>query len=96
MSSSVIIDLIVLMLAGIIGGNAAGTSLPKYDLGRIWNTIIGAAGGAVGGEVLQTVMQFVGGRSEMASVITPLVAGGASGAVLTMLIATLKGPPSNN
>jgi uncharacterized membrane protein YeaQ/YmgE (transglycosylase-associated protein family) len=95
MSSRVIIDLIVLMVAGIIGGNAAGMSLPRYDLGRIWNTIVGAAGGAVGGEVLQTVMQFVGGGSEMASIITPLVGGVASGAVFTMVVATLKGPSRN-
>jgi uncharacterized membrane protein YeaQ/YmgE (transglycosylase-associated protein family) len=95
MSSNVIIDLIVLMVAGIIGGNAAGTSLPKYDLGRLWNTIIGAAGGTVGGEVIQTVMQFVGGGSDMASIITPLVGGCASGAVFTMLVATLKGPSNN-
>jgi hypothetical protein len=40
--SSVIIDLVVLMVAGIIGGNAVGTSLPKYDLGKMWNTIAGA------------------------------------------------------
>jgi hypothetical protein len=43
--SVMIINLIVLMVIGIIGGNAVGTSLPKYDLGRVWNTIIGAAGG---------------------------------------------------
>jgi hypothetical protein len=43
-----------LMVAGILGGNAAGTWLTKYDLGRIWNTITGAVGRAVGGEVLQT------------------------------------------
>jgi uncharacterized membrane protein YeaQ/YmgE (transglycosylase-associated protein family) len=94
MSSNVIIDLIVLMVAGIIGGNPAGTSLPKYDLGRFWNTIVGAAGGTVGGEVFQTVMQFVGG-SDMASIITPLVGGCASGAVFTMLVATLNGPSNN-
>jgi hypothetical protein len=25
-----------------------GTIFPKYDLGRIWNTVIGGVGGAVG------------------------------------------------
>jgi hypothetical protein len=83
------------MVAGIVGGNAAGTSLPKYDLGRFWNTIIGAVGGAVGGDVILIVMQFVGSGSDMASIITPLVAGFASGTVFTMLVATLKGPSNN-
>jgi len=90
--SVMIINLIVLMVVGIVGGNAVGTSLPKYDLGKTWNTIIGAAGGAVGGEVVQTVMRFVGSGSDMASIITPLVGGGVSGAVFTMLVANFKGP----
>ena len=88
--SSAIIDLIVLMVAGILGGNAIGTSLPKYDLGKMWNTIAGAVGGAVGGEILQAVMQFIGGESAISSIITQVAGGGAAGAIFTMLLANFK------
>jgi hypothetical protein len=52
--SSIILDLIILLVAGIIGGNAAGRSLPKYDLGWAGNTIAGGIGGMVGGEFLRS------------------------------------------
>jgi hypothetical protein len=87
--SSVIIDLIVLMVAGIIGGNAVGT-WPKYDLGKMWNTISGAVGGAVGGEVLQTVMQFIGVGSGVGSIIIPVAGGCVAGAIFAMLLAIFK------
>jgi hypothetical protein len=47
--SSIIVDLIIVLIAGIIGGNAAGKSLPKYDLGGIGNTIAGAPFGEARG-----------------------------------------------
>jgi uncharacterized membrane protein YeaQ/YmgE (transglycosylase-associated protein family) len=87
--SSVIMDLIILMVAGIVGGNAVGT-WPKYDLGKMWNTITGAVGGAVGGEVLQAVMQFIGVGSGVGSIITPVAGGCVAGAIFTMLLATFK------
>jgi uncharacterized membrane protein YeaQ/YmgE (transglycosylase-associated protein family) len=91
--SSVIIDLIVLVVAGIVGGNAVGT-WPKYDLGEMWNTITGAVGGAVGGEVLQAAMQFIGVGSGVGSLITPVVGGCVAGAIFTMLFAIFKGADS--
>jgi uncharacterized membrane protein YeaQ/YmgE (transglycosylase-associated protein family) len=86
---SVIMDLIILMVAGIVGGNAVGT-WPKYDLGKMWNTITGAVGGAVGGEVLQAVMQFIGVGSGVGSIITPVAGGCVAGAIFTMLLAIFK------
>ena len=88
--SSTIVDLIILLIAGIIGGNAAGKSLPKYDLGGIGNTIAGAIGGVVGGEILQTVIALVGSGSGIGSIVGPLVGGCGSGVILTIVVGVLK------
>lgn len=46
--SSAIINLIVQIVAGAIGGNAAGAGLKDMSLGTAGNTIAGAIGGGVG------------------------------------------------
>jgi hypothetical protein len=60
-----LINLIVQLLAGAIGGNAAGAALKDYGLGMLGNTITGAIGGGVLGQVLQALL--------------PALAGGAGG-----------------
>jgi hypothetical protein len=41
-------NLIIQVVAGAIGGNAAGTSVSNFNLGALGNTIAGAIGGGVG------------------------------------------------
>jgi len=43
--SGTLVNLIIQLIAGVIGGNAAGKSLTNYDLGAVGNTIAGAIGG---------------------------------------------------
>jgi hypothetical protein len=45
---SVFADVVVLVLAGIFGANAAGLAIKEYSLGTIKNTFAGAIGGAAG------------------------------------------------
>jgi uncharacterized membrane protein YeaQ/YmgE (transglycosylase-associated protein family) len=85
-NTNTLVDLIILLIAGIIGGNAAGRSLPKYDLGVIGNTIAGAIGGVVGGQILQPVIVFVGGGPMVAQ----LLGSCASGVILTIVVGVFK------
>jgi hypothetical protein len=49
--SSTLINLIVQLIAGALGGNAAGASMKNLDLGTLGNTIAGAlVGQAAGGK----------------------------------------------
>jgi hypothetical protein len=43
--SSTIINLIIQLIAGAIGGNAAAASMENVDLGPAGNTIAGSLGG---------------------------------------------------
>jgi len=48
--SATLINLIIQLIAGAVGGNAAGAAIKNVDLGTIGNTI-GALGGAGGGSL---------------------------------------------
>ena len=58
-----LINLIVQLLAGAIGGNAAGAALKDYGLGMLGNTITGAIGGGVLGQVLQALLPALAGSA---------------------------------
>ena len=48
--SATIINLIIQIIAGVVGGNAAGAASKDVSLGGVGNTIAGAIGGGVGGQ----------------------------------------------
>jgi len=85
--SGTLINLIIQIIAGVIGGHAAGATLKNYTLGRIGNTIAGAIGGAVGGQLIQELVPALASTANLD--IVPLfgqvVAAGAGGAILTVL-----------
>ncbi len=55
------VALIIWLIAGVAGGNAAGELLKgDYDLGP-GNTVAGAIGGVVGAEILQIIMPAMRG-----------------------------------
>ena len=89
-----ITSLIVQLLAGIAGGNAAGKGLPNLDLGPLGNTISGAIGGVGGGQALQALIPALagaaGGGLDVGAIIGQVVGGGASGAILTAVIGLVK------
>jgi hypothetical protein len=74
---------IMMLVAGIAGGNAAGDLLKgDYDLG-LGNTGYGAIGGIVGALILQTLIPALRGV-DYGPIIGQLVIAAASGAVLTV------------
>ena len=80
-----IVDLIIQLIAGGVGGNIAGSALKQYDLGAIGNTIAGVVGGGVGGLEL-----FAHGRVRRAYI-------GVSGATVPVATRVVRhfGLPSN-
>ena len=47
-----IVGLIIEIIAGIIGGNAAGAGMKNANLGTAGNSIVGGIGGLVLGQIL--------------------------------------------
>jgi hypothetical protein len=85
--------LIIQLVAGALGGNAAGMALKDKSLGTLGNTIAGAIGGGLTGQLL-AMMSAAPAATDAAmadpgmgaaGIITSLVAGGVGGGVLTAI-----------
>jgi hypothetical protein len=89
--SGTLIDLIIQIIAGAIGGYAAGATLKNLTLGAIGNAITGAVGGIAGGQVLaQMVPALAAGHVDIGALIGQIIGGGAGGAILTILAGVTK------
>jgi uncharacterized membrane protein YeaQ/YmgE (transglycosylase-associated protein family) len=84
-----IVSLIIWLIAGVAGGNAAGELLKgSYDLGP-GNTVAGAIGGVVGAQILQTLVPGLGGF-DIRPILGQVIGAAASGAVLTIITGAVK------
>jgi hypothetical protein len=90
-----LIPLIVQLIGGAAGGNAAGAGLKNVDLSTMLKTVLGAVGGVGGGQLATWlgILQAVMGDS--ANTTGGAIAGnvGASaigGAILTVVVGLIK------
>jgi hypothetical protein len=94
-----IVGLIIQLIAGAVGGNVAGKANAKFDMGGAGNSITGAIGGVILGQIIERV---TGGAVpadaaaaatqglDIAGIISSLIGGGAGGAVLSAIVGMLK------
>ena len=86
-------DLIVQVIAGALGGTAAGSVLKDLSLGKPGDAISGAIGGGVVGQILNSVLggdpSAVGGV-DIASLVKSVFGGGIGGAVVMAIIGALR------
>jgi uncharacterized membrane protein YeaQ/YmgE (transglycosylase-associated protein family) len=84
-----IVNLIIWLIAGVAGGNAAGELFKgNYDLG-LGNTVAGAIGGIVGALILQTLIPDLKGI-DYGPIIGQVIGAAASGAVLTVVAGAVE------
>jgi uncharacterized membrane protein YeaQ/YmgE (transglycosylase-associated protein family) len=91
--SGTLINLIIQVVLGAVGGNAAGATMKDADLGTLGNTIAGAIGGVGGGQLLQVLMPAIAGTAgsvDVGSMISQAVGGGVAGAILTAVVGLIK------
>ncbi len=87
-------SLLIQLVSGAVGGNAAGAAMKKFSLGTIGNSIVGILGGGLGGQLL--AMLGVGGADAAAgsagagSIIASIAGGGVGGAVLLAIVGAIK------
>jgi hypothetical protein len=96
-----IAGIIIEIIAGAIGGNAAGAAAKKYSLGATGNSIAGAVGGLILGQVLAAM--GIGepgmaaaegapgaGGMDVGAIIGQVVGGGVGGGALTVIVGLIK------
>lgn len=85
-------ELLIQLVAGVLGGNAAGAALKDKSLGPIGNSIAGLLGGGIGGQLLQALGLGAGGGGglDAGAVLSALASGGVGGGVLMTLVSLIK------
>ena len=84
--------LIVQLIAGAVGGNAAGAALKKLSLGTVGNSLAGILGGGLGGQLLAALGVGDGGAggTDVESLVSSIAGGGVGGAVLMAIIGLIR------
>jgi len=88
-----LIDLIIQIIAGVIGGHAAGAAIKNYKFGAIGNTVAGAIGGIGGVQLLQQLVPALAdtvGKVDIGALLVQIIGGVAGGAILTVLAGVTK------
>jgi hypothetical protein len=91
--SATLINLIIQLIAGAVGGNAVGAAMKNVDLGALGNSIAGAIGGAGGGTLLTALLpmlQGAAGSVDIGQLLGQAVGGGVAGAILTAIVGLIK------
>lgn len=80
-----LVPIIVQLISGAVGGNAAGALFKNLSLGTVGNSIAGIVGGGLGGQILSFI-----GAGGLDGIVGSLASGGVGGAVLMALIGVIK------
>ena len=71
-----LMDLLVSLASGAVGGNIAGALLKEKSLGTMWNSVVGILGGGIGGQLLGLI--GLGGGGDILATVASSTAGGAA------------------
>lgn len=89
-------ELIIQIIAGLVGGNAAGAGLKNLSLGTAGNSVAGAVGGGLGGLLMTMFGGDAGavaeaaGSLDLGAILQSVAGGGVGGAILTLVAGMLK------
>ena len=88
-------QVLIQLVAGLVGGNAAGAGLKNINMGTALNSIVGLVGGFGGAQIL--ALLGIGGAAagggaglDTAALIQSIVGGGAGGGILVAIVGAIK------
>ena len=86
-----LVPIIIQLVSGAIGGNAAGALMKNLSLGTIGNSLVGILGGGIGGQILGMLGIASGaGDADLGGILSSFVGGGVGGGVLLAVVGTVK------
>ncbi len=83
---STMMQIIVSLISGGVGGNIAGAIMKNFSLGPIGNTIVGLIGGGLGGQLLSMT-----GMLQSGGTVADVGGSAVGGAVLMAIVGLIKG-----
>jgi hypothetical protein len=87
------LSLIIQLISGIVGGNAAGAALKEKSLGVLGNSLAGLVGGGLGGQIIQALLGIGaagGGGLDIGAIIAQIASGGVGGGVVMIIVGMIK------
>ena len=69
-------SLIINLISGAIGGNAAGKAMPDKSLGTLGDSLAGLVGGGVGGSIIQALVPALAQGGDVGSILGNVAGGG--------------------
>jgi len=89
-----IVNLIISLISGGVGGNIAGAALKDKSFGVLGNTVAGLIGGGLGDFILQAMgvleRSAAGGQLSLESILANVGTSGVSGAALLAIVSLIK------
>jgi hypothetical protein len=89
-----IVNLIIQLVAGWLGGTAAGRMFKNLSLGPLGDAISGLIGGVAGGQALSLLVPALGaaagGGFDIGAFVGQIIAGGVGGGVLTAIVGFIR------
>lgn len=99
-----ILNLIISLISGAVGGNLAGAATSDKNLGPLFNTIAGLIGGGAGEFILKALGVIAttyatgdatGSGFNLSSLLATILGSGVSGGALTAIITLIKSAMNN-
>lgn len=98
-----LVNLLITLVSGAVGGNVAGAAVPDKSLGGLGNTIAGLFGGAAGHWLLQAAgligtaaKAAEGAGIDVGALLANIGGSGVGGAILTLIIGLIKNAASKS
>ena len=87
-----LLPLIVNLITGAIGGNVAGALFKNINLGTLWNSVCGIAGGGLGAGVLGALGLSGGGDGslDLMNLVASIGSGGVGGGLVMAIVGLIK------
>ncbi|MGI9435520.1 MAG: hypothetical protein ACR2Q4_11945 [Geminicoccaceae bacterium] len=88
------LEVIISLISGALGGNIAGAVLKNFSMGTALNAVVGIVGGGLGGQLLglgtSPVMGAEGAGLDIGALISNVVGSGVGGSILMVVIGMVK------
>jgi hypothetical protein len=84
------LPVILQLVSGIACGNIAGSGLHRLSLGGVGNSLVGFAGGALGGHALQSMCGDGFNPSSMQIFLSSVAGGAFGGAIMVVLVGLIS------
>jgi hypothetical protein len=85
------VNVIIQLISGAVGGNLAAYLKKDISLGTLWNSVAGILGGGLGGQLLGMLgIATGGGGLDVGNIVGDIAGGGVGGGIILAIVGLIK------